>query len=591
MNPIIESYFNAGLSLLPVKADKRPLNDWLRYKAVCALPNDYSVWNLPVGCIGGKISGGLTCIDFDDRGSAFKQWGELVKEQQPDLTKKLVFQRTPSGGYHAVYRCKREQRNEKLAMKSKTEVLIETRGEGGYFVIAPSDGYKIIQGDFTKIQEITEDEHDILITTARRLNSVVSEQPRQQADVFIKSGVTPFDDYDSKINPIELLCSHGWSVISQKENKIELCRPGKQRGVSATWNYIKDRLYVFSTSTNFSNEHLYKSSAIFAVLEHNGDFVSAAKELYSKGFGDRIKKEEKKSVIVDTVVFTKTVKASDFQKDIADFYTKGFESGKLININSFDNILRFDHSQLNIITGIPTHGKSEFLDFILIKLAKIHRWKTVFFSPENYPLSIHFNKLAEKYHEMSLYKKSVDVVCEAIEFIDEHFRFIDATEDELTLDNILLSCLECKKDFKVDCLVIDPWNEIESSRPRDLTESEFTGNCLRKLRKFARKNNICLFVVAHPTKMQKIKDKEIYPVPSLYDISGSSNWYNKADNGIVIYRDFTEDITEVHIKKVKFRNYGNIGCAKFTYNKDNGCFIEYSNQSPLTERQKELWQN
>lgn len=588
MNEIIKSYFDAGLSLLPVRNDKKPLNDWMKYKISPAIESDYGVWSFPIGCIGGKVSGGLVCIDFDDAGSCFKEWGELVKEQDPNLIDKIVFQRTPSGGYHAVYRCDKEQRNEKLAMASKDCVLIETRGEGGYFLIAPSEGYKLLRGDFTKINKLTEDEHEILITTARRFNKLVYEN-HQQSSVTNHNGITPFDDYDAKHNPIDMLCQHGWNVVSKKGEKIELCRPGKTRSVSATWNYIKNRLYVFTTSTIFSNEKLYKPSAVYAILCHNGDFVSAAKELYAKGFGERIQSKEKQPVIVDTVVATKVIKASDFLKDIITYYAKGLNCGKGIGIPSFDNLLRFDHGQLNIITGIPTHGKSEWLDFMLVQLAKEHKWNTVFFSPENYPLSIHFNKLAEKYMGISMHNRQKEIYEMAIEYINDRFRFIDATEEDLTLDGILNACLETKNTFKIDCLVIDPWNEIEASRPREQTESEFTGNCLRKLRKFARKNGICIFVVAHPTKMQKIKDTEIYPVPSLWDICGSSNWYNKADNGIVVYRDMTTNVVDIHVKKVKFKNYGELGVAKFTYNKENGCYIEYTNISPVTEEELNRW--
>jgi twinkle protein len=172
---------------------------------------------------------------------------------------------------------------------------------------------------------------------------------------------------------------------------------------------------------------------------------------------------------------------------------------------------------------------------------------------------------------------NIAAIEEAIEFIDDHFDFVNATEDDLTLESILSACLELKKTKRIDALVIDPWNEIEQAiKPAGMNDSEFTGTCLRRLRKFGRKNKVCMFIVVHPTKMYKEKGKDNYPIPTLYDISGSSNWYNKADNGIVVYRNFDdmEDTTDVYVKKVKFRNYGKLGVVKMQYDVVSGNYKE-----------------
>jgi twinkle protein len=141
--------------------------------------------------------------------------------------------------------------------------------------------------------------------------------------------------------------------------------------------------------------------------------------------------------------------------------------------------------------------------------------------------------------------------------------------------------LDVKSRGKLDGLVIDPWNELEQAmKPKDMNDSDFTGDCLRKLRKFARKNELCLFVVVHPTKMHKEKDSTNYPVPTLYDCQGSSHWYNKADNGIVVYRNFEPDSTDVYVKKVKFRNYGELGMVSFNFDVKTGCYVEIVKEPP-----------
>jgi twinkle protein len=111
-------------------------------------------------------------------------------------------------------------------------------------------------------------------------------------------------------------------------------------------------------------------------------------------------------------------------------------------------------------------------------------------------------------------------------------------------------------------------------RPKDQSETEYIGTCLRKLRKFARKNNICIFVVVHPRIMHREKGGPVSPVPTPYDIAGSANWYNKADNLLIVYRDFEADKTTVYIKKVKFRNYGELGEVDFWFDKKSGRYSE-----------------
>jgi hypothetical protein len=587
MNDHIKRFLGSGISIIPVGPDKRPLVEWKRYQESIAAVEAES-WALPIAAVCGKVSGGLLCIDFDDKGSAFKEWCDRVKQVRPDLPDKLYVQRTPSGGWHVVMRTSLQIGNKKIASRlpkegetEKAICLVETRGNGGYFLLAPSEGYYAKKGDITTLQPISAGDAETLLLIAESLNEVSQEfnTPKHIAVPFVKNGVTPFDDYDAKKDPVDLLCANGWSIVAKKSDKVILCRPGKKQSVSATWNHISGRFYVFSTSTDFESQHVYKPSAVYAFLEHRGDFVAAAKELYKQGFGSRL--EEKKLVDYDTAPRTETIRASDFRERIYQFYKGQRERGLRLGLANFDKLLRFDRGYLNVVTGISTHGKSEFLDFIMVKLATLHQWRFVVFSPENFPLEIHFNKLAEKWAKQSMWDAEQLKIDQAIDFCDFHFEFVNATEEELTLETILATCLDVKQKRPTHALVIDPWNEIEQAmRPKDVSETEFTGICLRKLRKFARKNNLCIFIVVHPTKMYREKGSQVYPVPTLYDVSGSAHWYNKADNGLVIYRNFEtkKESTDVYVKKVKFRNYGELGMVKFHFDKGSSNYEEFTEQ-------------
>lgn len=573
MLEVVIKYLTAGLSIIPVKPDKRPVGEWKQYQCKIA-GAEAERWTLPIGCVCGCVSGGLTCIDFDNNGSAFAEWGKRLSEVRPDLINRVYMQRTPSGGWHTVFRSELKIENRKLAQKrvdGKIVVLIETRGEGGYFLLAPSEGYVSKHGDICTLEKLSVEDAETLILIAESFNEIIEDE--RPKIIESKSGLTPFDDYDNKNTPIDLLTTHGWTVISNRSDKVMLCRPGKKNSLSATWNHIPGRFYVFSTSTEFEARHIYKPSAVYSILEHRGDYVAAAKQLYKNNYGDRV--AIKKDIDVDTVMVTATVQAKDFRQEIYDFYKGKREKGLFLGMQQFDKLLRFDKGQLNVITGISTHGKSEFLDFLVMKLAMKYNWRFVVFSPENYPLSIHFNKLAEKYAGRSMWGAEPHILEESIDFINDKFDFVNATEDELSLETILNACIDVKAKRGVDALIIDPWNEIEqASRPRDMSDSDFTGVCLRRLRKFARKNGICLFVVAHPTKMYRQKDSDKYPVPTLYDISGSANWYNKTDNGIIVYRDFDFNLVQVYVKKVKYRNYGMIGHVNYTFDVDSGSYVE-----------------
>ena len=124
-------------------------------------------------------------------------------------------------------------------------------------------------------------------------------------------------------------------------------------------------------------------------------------------------------------------------------------------------------------------------------------------------------------------------------------------------------------------LVIDPWNELESARGA-FSETEYIGVCLKRARQFARRYGIHLWIVAHPAKMYRDKDGS-YPVPSLWDISGSAHWRNKSDSGVVIYRDLSDPdskIVDIHIQKQRFRQDGAMGMASLKYNPIIGDYNE-----------------
>ena len=228
------------------------------------------------------------------------------------------------------------------------------------------------------------------------------------------------------------------------------------------------------------------------------------------------------------------------------------------------------------------------MDALAINLMMHCNWKFAVFSPENYPAEMHYHKLIEKVKNGSLNSMTDEDIDVAIKIINNSFFFIDALEDDLSLENILTQTKELIDSKKIDALIIDPWNEIELNRPNNVSESDFIGNCLRTSRKFARKYNIHLFIVAHPTKLQKGKDGK-YPIPELWDISGSAHWRNKADNGICVHRDYEKKCTIIIVQKVKFKYFGRQGEIELYYDENSGRYNENRAEDDTDDRLDEGW--
>lgn len=587
---IFLEYLSYGLSVIPCE-DKRPKGAWKEFQNRLPKPEELTgeKINAPqIACICGRVSGGLACLDFDVKnGNKYDDWCIIVTNNHPEILSKCVIEQSPSGGYHAIFRTDTVIRNTKLANNPQNMATIETRGEGGYFVCAPSPGYVLQYGDFSKIQKLSPDETEFVLSAAISLNELVKEkQPEPyQTDVsYSGAGLSPFDDYNQRSDTVGLLVQHGWKVLFRVNDAVYLQRPGKDgSGVSATWNKIPDRLYCFTTSTAFDNQHVYKASAVYAILEHGENYRAAAKMLYDSGYGERAKRQINKDFKETShkepqKTELKLLNTTGIKSKLLDIKLNGYQRGQTTGWKSLDKMFSVAKKQFTVITGVPSAGKSEFMDALAINLMIYNKWKFAVFSPENYPAEMHYHKLVEKVVGKELRDIEDEDIGVAIKIINENFFFLDALEDEITLESILSQTKILIETKNIDALIIDPWNEIELDRPSNISESDFVGKCLRMSRKFARRYNIHLFIIAHPTKLMKNKDGE-YPIPELWDIANSAHWRNKADNGICVHRDYEDKCTVIFLQKVKFKYFGRQGECRLYYEEKSGRYRESPDNS------------
>jgi twinkle protein len=261
--------------------------------------------------------------------------------------------------------------------------------------------------------------------------------------------------------------------------------------------------------------------------------------------------------------------ARDIEDRIDNFYRNGLPKGAKLGVEDMDRLCSWHPGYFSVITGIPGMGKSEVVDFVCCRLNVAHGWKIAYYSPENYPLELHFSKIAEKLigkpfegsGKMNLYDLE-----QVKTYFNDNFFFIKPEED-LSLDSILNHVRGLIRRKGIKMFVIDAWNKLEHMYTTN--ETQYISKELDKLAIFCEKYQVHLALVAHPTKMNKDKRTGETERPNLYSISGSAAFFNKCSLGICIHRD-KEGLTEFEVQKVKFKHWGFPGLAKLTWNRVNG---------------------
>lgn len=265
---------------------------------------------------------------------------------------------------------------------------------------------------------------------------------------------------------------------------------------------------------------------------------------------------------------------SDFEQSLDALFENGMQKGVTIGHDCFDRLCSFETKRLCVVTGIPGSGKSEFIDEIAERLNIRYGWRFAYFSPENAPLAYHASKLIEKFTGKRFNREDLAYVeyKQVKRHLETNFFFI-SPKDDYRLESILDRAKFLVRRKGIKCLVIDPYNRLENEQG-GRNETQYISETLDRLTNFAQQNDVLIILMAHPTKQPRNKDGVI-EAPTLYDISGSANFYNKTDFGIVVHRNRLENIVEVHVQKVKFRHLGECGTAQFKYNLNNGRYTPF----------------
>ena len=263
----------------------------------------------------------------------------------------------------------------------------------------------------------------------------------------------------------------------------------------------------------------------------------------------------------------------DVEEDLKDFVKNGFKPGYQVGLKNFDKIFSTYTGQFITVTGIPSSGKSDFVDQMVVGYNNNYNWKTAFASPENQPTYLHAHKLMRKvWQDMpspgdiggSKWKQ-------VSEHVNDNFYFIDM--DKYDLESVLRKGAELVKRKGIKCLVIDPYNKVRDTRAVSDDVNRYTMDYLTKIEVFAKKYDVLVFIVAHPTKMMKGQDGKIEE-PTMYNIKGGGEWYDASYHGLLVHRDYQAKNTKVKVLKVKFQNLGENGAeAFFNWEPKSGSYV------------------
>ena len=265
----------------------------------------------------------------------------------------------------------------------------------------------------------------------------------------------------------------------------------------------------------------------------------------------------------------------DIEDEITDFVKNGFKPGYQIGIPNFDSIFSTYTGQFITVTGIPSSGKSDFVDQMVVGYNQRYEWKTAFASPENAPTYLHAHKLMRKVWQDMPTRNDIgtDKWNQVAEHVNDNFFFIDM--ERYTLESVLRKGAELVKRKGIKCLVIDPFNKIRDVDCKTEDVNRYTMEYLTKIETFAKKYDVLVFIVAHPTKMYRDKDGNIEE-PTMYNIKGGGEWYDASYHGILVHRNYEEKTVKAKILKVKFQNLGENGAeAHFKWEPRSGCFIPH----------------
>jgi twinkle protein len=324
------------------------------------------------------------------------------------------------------------------------------------------------------------------------------------------------------------------------------------------WQYFKDKKEIILCTDNdnpgieLRKELARRFGAYRCKYVDFGDYNDANEILISKGA------ETLRNIIKGAKNFPLegVLNVDDIWQSVLNYNEAGVKNYS-IGLPNSDTFFKMSLGEWSVVTGIPNSGKSDVIDQIFCNLATTYDMRCAIFAPESFPYEGHIKRIANKLNETNCDNNQLN---NTKDFIEDHFYWVKIDLENLTLKAILNHFKELVFQKGINVCVIDPWNMLDHSAQRD---HSYIGKVLSEITQFCQQTNTHLFLVAHPRKIES--ENGNYKKPTLYDISGSADFFNKAYNGLIVYRcigqrtKFDSDIVKMYVEKVKRKENGQLG--------------------------------
>lgn len=577
---ILKSYIDAGLVILPVDKAKRPLiAGWQNLTSKDCQSKDYLSKfdgnNLGVGLLCGGENN-IICLDIDTKyditGTFFTELCSAIQKESETLLKRLVVQRTPSGGYHFLFRCQSTEGNQKLARRPSTReeliatnakcyVLAETRQNNGQVLIYPSENYKVLRGDILNIPEITPKEKDLIFTICRSFNTY---NPQHLATKFEKVNVggTIFEQFNKDIQAgLDLLETAGWKEVGRKGNDILYLRPGHTTAAHSAYYHTDSGIFVaFTSSSEFTPEVGYNNSGILHAIEGHRDWKQTAERLKEMGYVEdsqethsyiKVPKDEI-TISTEDIIPDNIENVDNYLDYLEDSRLGRIEMGLTTGSALLDEYMRFKRGELVVINGFGNSGKSFWAWYMTVVSVMKHKWKWLLFTSEN-PTGHVIKKLMEfmACRPITTFDKADTEYYKQQVKLNYMFIRIDKT---YTVADVLKIGEEVLKVMPITGFLIDPYNSLSVAKET----FQYHYDCISAMRAFSNRTGCGVWLIAHPqtnaARSLKRSDGN-FDAPQAHDIENGSMYMNRSDMVATVHRHIKDPVlkkeTLVYIRKIK----------------------------------------
>lgn len=572
---------DAGYSVIAVNSlTKMPLGSWKQNQVERILPHISRGNSIALVC--GKVSGGLECIDLDlkysiDPQADWEKIKSILKKECKGWVKQVVIEASQNGGYHILYRCDEVQGNQKIASRPLTQqeidaaesvgvkpeqhkTIVETRGEGGYFVCAPSDGYTIMSGDFATLKPITVEMRRSMLAALKAMDTM----PKPTKDTTPRHlGVSPFDDFNDRGDIIDVLEKH-FTITKERGNKIYLKRTGSTSHGAHGAEYDSDlkKLYVWTGNSGvFEPNRAYNHTQVYHLIDGHSSYSETHHKLRDMGFGDTWS-----SFSPEAIKFQEEVVVNAYDSiataDEIEVYLEAVREGRIqmglpYRINRLDDHLVYKRANLIMNIGHANLGKSTVSWYQMVLLNKWYGLRGLIFSSENKE-----GQIARSFIQFRFGKKitemTADEYSEAKIWFYSNFKIIKS-DFLYTYKDILTIAKMVIRSEPFDTLLIDPYNSLDVDFKSVKGESEYRYHlrALTEMRIYCKTYDCAVFLNAHcNTAALRFKDKNGFPVPPQEgDVEGGGSFVNRADDMFATHRLKKHPerwmYTELHVHKIK----------------------------------------